>query len=971
MSTKIIAIVLVAVIAVAGIGAVALMGGGDEPPTPIPGGEDAAVGYDATLDASKFGAEIESVKGPEGLKVTIEGTGDSQKVVIEGIPKGETSIEVTYVDGKVSVFILKGSDEGVRLVGEKHDGSSVDDEIDSRKTYVPAKSSNWSYWTGNVYSPGVSDALTPTKKNDMKELWKVEAEVDPSSTNWKTPGSAVSIGEYTYYYNAKDSRLHCVMTSSGSEKASVYIESGSVYNMAIAYGDGKIFVPTLVGGSTVLKAYDADSLKQLFVSEPVRGGDVQGAVVYHDGKVFFGTYYGSFACFDGEDTDTTRSDEVVGPRWVVDGKGWYNMIPAFFGSHCVIVEKGYDLKGAIAYSVDIDTGAIVDRVEFDREYCVSAPASYDGRVYIALNRVTDRANADPDASTGKTLTIRSFIVAPDGKIDRSSGKEWMSPVKNGGTQSIPIIWNNRLYIGGGGGTMGTDEPFNVIDIASDGSMTLAYSVSNLKTKGTASITTAYSQSSNGDAVYIYLIEYGHVYVGEAADSTKGYADIFCLKDTIGQKKADVVFTFRPSVEQFAYQSFTISPDGYLLIRNDSTLFCYGNTSRDYGVDELKNAISRIVSDSKDGKVNPADVQRAEFRYSALTDSEKARVSNYQTLQDLYRTVTFSVEGKLTDVRILIGSTVIVPPMDIPDGKAVTGWTYGNAIWDLSKDRVLEDITLTAIAISQYKVSFDSDGGSAVQSIWVSPGVPMGYVPVPIRSGYSFDGWYCDGKRYVPQESVVPGDIALKAQWLKDSSISFDSDGGTSASSISVTQGRPIGDLPVVKKSGYRFVGWYLDDKKFVSGDVYPYDHSIKLKAVWSENTSNTVEANGVSVTGKIPENTVMTFAKMPSGISSASINMLKSKAGSNCEIYTLKVHGDGVDNKNVLTVSLPVGKSFNGKELTIYYYLVEGGGKVLSVTGKVVDGILTVDLTGNKATNGSEMSLAVKPGTELFKHQVL
>ena len=153
MSTKIIAIVLVAVIAVAGIGAVALMGGGDEPSTPIPGGEDAAVGYDATLDASKFGAEIESVKGPEGLKVTIEGTGDSQKVVIEGIPKGETSIEVTYVDGKVSVFILKGSDEGVRLVGEKHDGSSVDDEIDSRKTYVPAKSSNWSYWTGNVYSP--------------------------------------------------------------------------------------------------------------------------------------------------------------------------------------------------------------------------------------------------------------------------------------------------------------------------------------------------------------------------------------------------------------------------------------------------------------------------------------------------------------------------------------------------------------------------------------------------------------------------------------------------------------------------------------------------------------------------------------------------------------------------------------------------------------------------------------------------
>lgn len=1054
MSTKIIAIVLVAVIAVAGIGAVALMGGGDEPSTPIPGGED-AIGYAVSLDKSTFGAEVESVDCPEGLKATISGTGDSQKITIEGIPKGETPLKVTFVDGKVLDYILKRTDDGVRLIGERHDGSDVDDkpsgytltlnksdfgaevksidcpdglkatitgkgdsqkitiegipngetpikvvytdgkvldftlkatgdgvrlvgekhdgsDVDDKKTYVPENSSNWFYWTGNLDSPGVSDALTPISKNDMKELWKVQAQVDTGSTNWKTPGSAVCIGEHTYYYNLGDSRLHCVVTSTGIEKASVYIKSGSVYNMTLAYGDGKIFVPTLVDNCLVLKAYDAETLKQLFVSEPVSGYDNNsGVVVYYEGKVFIGTYNGYFACFDGDDIDTTRSDEVISPRWLVDGNGWYNMIPAFFGGHCVIVEKGYDIGGAIAYSVDTETGAIIDKIEFDREYCVSAPASYDGRVYIALNRVTDRSIIEPSPEDPKTLVLRSYVVGLDGKFDRSSEKEWFSSATYGGTQSIPIIWNHRLYIGGGGSTLGTDEPFNVIDIAFDGTMTLAYSVSNLKSKGTASITTAYSQSSNGDAVYIYMLEYGHVNPGEDLQSTNGYSEIFCLKDTVGQKKADVVFKLRPSVDQFAFQSFTISPDGYVLIRNDSTLFCYGNTSRNYGVDELKKAIDRIVSDSKEGDVNPADVQRAEYRYSLMTESEKARVTNYQALQDLYRTVTFSVDGKQTDVRILVGSTVIVPPVQTAEGRSLTGWTYGDAAWNLNRDRVSGDMTLEAVMVSQYKVSFDSNGGSAIQSIWVSPAVPMGYVPVPTRSGYSFDGWSCDGKRYVPQESMIAGDITLSASWLKNSRISFDSNGGTSASSISVTQNRPIGELPVVKKSGYSFMGWYLDDKQFVAGMEYPYEKDIKLKATWLENKIITIEKNGLSVTAKMPEDATIMFAKISSNIGTISNTKLKAAAGNDCEIYNLKVHGDGVDNTHVLTLGLPVGKSFNGKELKVYYYLSEGGGKVLSVSGTVVDGILTVDIIGNKATNGSEPSLAIRPGTELSKHQVL
>ena len=74
---------------------------------------------------------------------------------------------------------------------------------------------------------------------------------------------------------------------------------------------------------------------------------------------------------------------------------------------------------------------------FDLEYCVSGAASYDGRVYIPLNAVTDKENASSETNTGKTLVIHSFAV-DDRSFVRSSEKVWTSSTVNGGTQSIPV-----------------------------------------------------------------------------------------------------------------------------------------------------------------------------------------------------------------------------------------------------------------------------------------------------------------------------------------------------------------------------------------------------------------------------------------------------------------------------------------------------------------------------------------------------
>lgn len=1002
---KMLAVVLAAVVAIAIIGAFVVLGGEDETPSPSvpdaplgpddpvppvypvepdtpvqPGGSEeppvstsggiSSTGYSADIPLSLF---MGRTTGMDDVPATVSVSDHRIRTVVHddsialyGFIDGSFSIDILFSDGSSSECTVTTADGSSRIAGKAADGTSIDASLSTRAYYEGSGGSDWSYWTGNTDSPGVTDSVTPITSSQMKELWRVQSSVDGGSTVWKTPGSAICIGSNTYFYDGAAQKLRCVVTGTGSEVVSVSCASDSVFNMAIAYGDGKVFVPTHIGSATVLRAFDAMTLEPLFVSSPVSGGEVQGAVTYYDGAVYFGTFDGCYACIGTEDTDTTRSDETVEPRWTLDADGWYNSVPSFFDGFCVITEKGYDLLGAVAYSVDTETGAVIDSMSFDREYCTSGSASWNGRVFIPLNMVSDKEHANDDSSDGKTLIIRSYAMNADGTFDRGSETYWESTTVNGGTQSIPIIWNGRLYIGGGGGTLGTAEPFNVLDVSADGRMTLAYSVSDLQTKGTASITTAFSTSSNGDRVYIYLLEYGHVFAGESAESLKGYSMIYCLSDAPGQTSQKVVFTYRPSVDQFAYQSFSISPDGCLLIRNDSTLFCYGDVTRGYTAQDLVTAIDRIIRMSKAGEVDSADVQRAEARYAALSDADKEKVTDYADLQALYRTVTFSLDGYEVDTRVLSGSLVVVPPVDAGEGRAVTGWTLDGKAWDVGTGRVTTDIVLTATVVSTYTVSFDSDGGSAVASVVVVPGVPLGYVPDTVREGYTFDGWWSGSTVYAPQHSSVSSDLTLTAHWLKDSTISFDSNGGSSASSITVTQTKPVGTLPTVKRSGYTFTGWYCNDVLYTSETVYPYDHGITLKAGWTENLESTVDTGkGVRVSGVIPEDAVATVFKKKAGSNTASMKAIDAAAsGASLEYFMIRINGDGIDGSQTFTVDIDVKSSMEGRTVTAYCYQGSGA-DVIAASGTVTNGVLTLDLKGMTSSGGAEIDFGMTPGTGL------
>lgn len=827
---------------------------------------------------------------------------------------------------------------------------------------------SWSYWLGNFDSPGVSDAVTPITESDFNEMWRVSASIDESSTSWKTPGSAVCVDDRTYYYTGLDQTLHCVITSTGEAVAEVRCESDSMYNMALAYGDGKIFAPTYQDGCTVVKAFDSETLDQLFVTVPVDRGEVQGPITYHDGKVFIGTYSGDFACFGTEDVDTGRSDEVVAPLWVVDGNGFYNTIPAFFGDLCVVVETGYSLGGAVAYLVDSSSGAIIDTLTWDLEYCSAGAVAYDGRIYIPINAVTDKAHATGDSSQPKTLKIYSYEVRSDG-FDEGSERVWVSEAENGGTQSIPVIWNDTLYICGGGSTLGSDEPFTVITIGDDGRMTTKCTLDDLKSKGTVSLTTAYATEENGNEVYIYLLEYGQVLPGEASDSMYGSADIFVIRDSELLDSAEVVFTVTPSSPQFAYQSFTISPDGYLLIRNDTTLFCYGFQSpRVYSAEDLESAIDLALSQASDGTLTVGQFDRIVERYASLDDAEKASVSNWDDFTEQMCIVTVNVGESSFTIDSFRGITVDMPWFEVPEGYGVVGWTCDGSEWTIHSDRVAGDMTLTAVLEPTVTVSFDTAGGSAVGNVDVVPGSKLPYVYSPVREGYTFGGWYFRSAEFTPQVSTVNGSLTLTAEWLKDSTLSFDTAGGLALEPIDVTEGMPVGDLPIPSRSGYSFDGWYLDGVLFESGDTYPYDHDAVLTAAWTENENMVLDnGKGILVSGALPSDVRLSVT--PSSTLSSLARQIDAEvrkdtwSGADCVMVT--VNGQGLDSGQVLTVTVPVGEDLEGTELTVY---VNSDGTVHRTNATVENGTITFQVAGATSSTGVQFVFGLPSGTDVSDH---
>jgi uncharacterized repeat protein (TIGR02543 family) len=159
---------------------------------------------------------------------------------------------------------------------------------------------------------------------------------------------------------------------------------------------------------------------------------------------------------------------------------------------------------------------------------------------------------------------------------------------------------------------------------------------------------------------------------------------------------------------------------------------------------------------------------------------------------------------------------------------------------------------------QVTVTFNTDGGSNIDSIKIKKGTSMGddYPAFPVKDEYHFDGWYHGDKEYT-KDTVINSNITLKAKWAEGEpekvDVTFNADGGSPAPSpIQVAQGSSMAALYPANpaKTGYNFDGWYNGEKHYTSATAIEDD--ITLTAKWTA-ISYTVKYNANEGTGSMPD----------------------------------------------------------------------------------------------------------------------
>lgn len=149
--------------------------------------------------------------------------------------------------------------------------------------------------------------------------------------------------------------------------------------------------------------------------------------------------------------------------------------------------------------------------------------------------------------------------------------------------------------------------------------------------------------------------------------------------------------------------------------------------------------------------------------------------------------------------------------------------------------------------STYTVTFDSNGGTFIESVTVKEGEKVTTPEVPFREGFVFVEWQLDNKAY-NFDAPVKGDLTLVANYKEESTtppepvdpkppvetktfvVTFTTGTDEVIKSQTIKEGALVTKPTNPKRTGYVFAGWYNGDNRFDFKTKITSD--IELTAKW-------------------------------------------------------------------------------------------------------------------------------------------
>jgi uncharacterized repeat protein (TIGR02543 family) len=234
------------------------------------------------------------------------------------------------------------------------------------------------------------------------------------------------------------------------------------------------------------------------------------------------------------------------------------------------------------------------------------------------------------------------------------------------------------------------------------------------------------------------------------------------------------------------------------------------------------------------------------------------------------TVTFDAQGGSVSPatkEVTSGDIYGTLPIPIKTDKTFGGWftnVNGTGINIYSTTMVTITSAQTLYAkwndLNTCLVTFDAQGGEVTPvTREVNAGFMYGALPVPIRTGYVFYGWFTQprgsGGNRINENQAVFSSHTVYAWWTPLTfSLTFDKHGGTgSASGRTVTYGSPYGAMPVLTKADSEFGGWWTSPggagTQIVSTDQVSILNAQTLYAKWMPLSGYSIVFDAAGGTG--------------------------------------------------------------------------------------------------------------------------
>lgn len=429
-----------------------------------------------------------------------------------------------------------------------------------------------------------TDIVSNTSNNVVNS--KIPTLADDAVLNWATKvgegydsnaiGTPIIVGDSLIFCSG--TKLYRMDKYNGTIQAYGEMAGRSSYNIVSpTYADNKIFVGLANG---TVQAFDAQTLKSLWIYKDQLSGQPNSPIVYSNGFVYTGFWNNedaeaNYVCISAKDEDTENDLEEKQCVWQYTRKGGFYWAGAYAGSDYLLVgtddgQNGSSSQTSCLFSLNPTNGKVIDKIE---------ELNGDIRSSVSYDNETDRYYF-----TSKGGSFYSVAVNSNGTFKKNADSYDIKEIKlENGTDSTamstatPVIHNGRAYIGVSGSSQFTEYSGHNITVIDLDSFKIAYRV---PTKGypqaTGLLTTAYEDKDGYS--YVYFVDNytpGKVrFIKDKKGVTSvvdGVTESYNNDGKITEVKncAQVLFTPVEAQANYALATPVADTDGTLYMKNDS------------------------------------------------------------------------------------------------------------------------------------------------------------------------------------------------------------------------------------------------------------------------------------------------------------------------------------------------------------------------------------------------------------------